>query len=82
MAGTPALVTESRAGRSTAIDSKYEQSRAGCSTVLSSPTWATKTRSGAKREGDETPVFFEIRNTITPGPSPLETVKEEVPILL
>jgi len=65
VAKTPAPVPSSRAGRSTAIDSKLVEgeSRIANSTVLSSPTWATKTRSGLKKlggEGDETPVFFEL----------------------
>lgn len=60
-------VASSRAGRSTAIDSKMVEgeSRIANTTVLSSPTWATKTRSGLKKlggEGDETPVFFELSN--------------------
>jgi len=65
LAKTPAPVPSSRAGRSTAIDSKLVEgeSRIANSTVLSSPTWATKTRSGLKKlggEGDETPVFFDL----------------------
>ena len=56
-------------------------SREGCSTVVSSPTWATKTRSKGDRrhladEGNETPVYFDLGTTPILLPYGLEEVTE------